>query len=276
MDDRRLLDMARRLAAVGGVVGVTLGGSRARGTHTAGSDVDLGLYYRGALDVVALTELAAELTGAPVEVTTPGAWGPWVDGGAWLVVDGTPVDWLYRDLDRVLACRRAAEAGRFAVHPQAGHPFGVPEHAYVGEVALARVLADPTGELRELQEAARPYPPALAESGVDALGEAHLTLSGARKAVSRADTTFVAGCVFRALVLCAHALHARAGRWLVHEKGAVTAAGLLPDAPDDFAARAQAVLGSLGTDPGRLAAAVGDAEVLVDEVAAAVRRPGTP
>jgi hypothetical protein len=34
-------------------------------------------------------------------VTRPGEWGPWVDGGGWLHVGGTAVDWLYRDLDRV-------------------------------------------------------------------------------------------------------------------------------------------------------------------------------
>jgi predicted nucleotidyltransferase len=32
------------LTAVGGVVGVLLGGRRARGTHAPGSDVDLGVY----------------------------------------------------------------------------------------------------------------------------------------------------------------------------------------------------------------------------------------
>src|SRR3712207_8687536 len=34
-------------------------------------------------------------------VTAPGGWGPWVDGGGWLTIDGSAVDWIYRDLDRV-------------------------------------------------------------------------------------------------------------------------------------------------------------------------------
>ena len=29
-----------------------------------------------------------------------GEWGPWVDGGCWLSIAGTAVDWQYRDLDR--------------------------------------------------------------------------------------------------------------------------------------------------------------------------------
>ena len=51
MTDVPLNEIADRLVAVGGVVGVVLGGSRARGTHRPDSDYDLGLYYRGGLDV---------------------------------------------------------------------------------------------------------------------------------------------------------------------------------------------------------------------------------
>ncbi|MEU9507520.1 nucleotidyltransferase domain-containing protein [Micromonospora sp. NPDC048170] len=47
-------DLADRLCAVGGVVAVALGGSRARGEHRPDSDWDLGLYYRGELDVPGL------------------------------------------------------------------------------------------------------------------------------------------------------------------------------------------------------------------------------
>jgi len=42
--------LAARLAAIPGVVAVTLGGSRATNTAVAGSDWDFGLYYQGRLD----------------------------------------------------------------------------------------------------------------------------------------------------------------------------------------------------------------------------------
>ncbi|WP_371099387.1 nucleotidyltransferase domain-containing protein, partial [Streptomyces sanglieri] len=71
--------MAARLTAVPGIRAVALGGSRARGTHRPDSDWDLGLYYRGTPDVAALTALATEVQGSPVEVAGPGGWGPWVD-----------------------------------------------------------------------------------------------------------------------------------------------------------------------------------------------------
>lgn len=82
-----LTGIATSLTGVDGVVGVLLGGSRARGDHSPDSDVDLGVYYRPPLDVEALTELARQIasareSGGLVTVTRPGDWGPWVDGGA--------------------------------------------------------------------------------------------------------------------------------------------------------------------------------------------------
>ncbi|MEV4803182.1 nucleotidyltransferase domain-containing protein [Nonomuraea sp. NPDC049421] len=132
--------IARRLAAVHGVVAVTLGGSRARGTHRPDSDIDLGLYYRGPLAVHDLRALAREITGHETDVTEPGGWGPWVDGGGWLIVDGRQVDWIYRDLDRVQQVWRDCRAGRYEVGFQAGHPLGFYSHAYAGEVALFRAI----------------------------------------------------------------------------------------------------------------------------------------
>ncbi|WP_407555226.1 nucleotidyltransferase domain-containing protein [Streptomyces sp. Pv4-95] len=263
----RLTEIADRLTEVGGVVGVCLGGSRARGTHRPDSDFDLGLYYRPPLDTAALRLLAAELTGGPVEVTEPGGWGPWVDGGAWLTVDGCPVDWIYRDLDRVHRIWEECRAGRFEVGIQAGHPLGVYSPAYVGEVALGRVLADPGGELRPMRREARRYPePLRAALIANALWEAPFTLANARKGAARGDAYYAAGCLFRAIGLLVQGLHAHAGCWVLNEKGAVRSAGELPAAPAGFAARSHELLGTLGTAPAVLSATLDAADRLTAEV----------
>ena len=49
--------LAERLAAIPGVVAVTLGGSRATGTAVEGSDWDFGLYYRRGLNPADITAL---------------------------------------------------------------------------------------------------------------------------------------------------------------------------------------------------------------------------
>ncbi|MEU4684889.1 nucleotidyltransferase domain-containing protein [Streptomyces xinghaiensis] len=263
----RLTEIADRLTDIGGVVGVCLGGSRARGTHRPDSDFDLGLYYRPPLDTAALRLLAAELTGEPVDVTEPGGWGPWVDGGAWLTVDGCRIDWIYRDLDRVHRIWEECRAGRFEVGIQAGHPLGVYSHAYVGEVAVGRVIADPGGELRALQHETRRYPEPLREALIaNARWEAPFTLAGARKGAARGDAFHVAGCLFRAVGLLVQGLHAHAGRWVLNEKGAVQAAGQLPAAPADFAARAHQLFAVPGTDPDVLSTVLDAADGLAAEV----------
>lgn len=267
--------LAERLCTVDGVVAVLLGGSRARGDHAPDSDVDLGIYYRPPLDVAGLGALARAVAGPDAHVTEPGEWGPWVDGGAWLQVAGTAVDWIYRDLGRVHAAWQDACVGRTSFHAQVGHPLGFLDVAYAGEVALGVVLADPTGELAGLQLAARSYPAPLSAASGRWLWEAEFTVGIARKAVGRRDATFVAGCLFRAVGLCAHALHARAGRWLLNEKGAVAAAGRLPGAPAGFARRAHGLLAHPGAAPDELAATLDAATALVEEVRAACAVPAT-
>ncbi|MFF0065374.1 nucleotidyltransferase domain-containing protein [Streptomyces sp. NPDC005279] len=263
----RLMEIADRLTDVGGVVGVCLGGSRARGTHRPDSDFDLGLYYRPPLDTAALRRLASELTGESVAVTEPGGWGPWVDGGAWLTVDSCRVDWIYRDLDRVHRIWDECQEGRFDVGFQAGHPLGVYSHAYVGEVALGRVLADPAGELQGLQQETRRYPEPLRDALIaNARWEAPFTLANARKGAARGDTFYVAGCLFRTVGLLVQGLHAHAGCWVLNEKGAVQAAAELPAAPADFSARAHGLFAVLGTAPDVLSTALDAADGLAAEV----------
>ena len=233
--------MAERIAAVPGVVGVVLGGSRARGSHRPDSDVDLGLYYRDAIDLARLRHLAVEVAGPNAELTDHGGWGPWVDGGGWLDIAGVRVDWLYRDVDRVRRCWEQAQAGRYSWNPQAGHPLGVPEFAYVGELALSVPLSDPSGELGALR-ASFSYPDPLRRALVANLWEADFLVRITAKADRRGDTVYVAACRSRAILLCAHALHAVERRWVVNEKGAVASAGQGPTAPQQFAERAEAAL----------------------------------
>ncbi|GHF71089.1 hypothetical protein GCM10010218_60530 [Streptomyces mashuensis] len=269
----RLADIADRLTAVGGVVGVCLGGSRARGTHGPDSDYDLGLYYRPPLDTAALRLLAAELTGDTVEVTEPGGWGPWVDGGAWLTIDGHRVDWIYRNLDRVHHVWQQCRAGQFEIGAQPGHPLGVYSHSYAGEIALGRILSDPSGKLLALQEQTRHYPPPLRTALIDnARWEAPFILANARKGAARGDAFYVAGCLFRAVGLLVHALHAHAGCWVLNEKGVVQAAGGLAAAPADFAGRAHGLFSGLGTSPDSLAAVLDAADRLAAEVCHALAR----
>jgi len=226
--------MAHRIVDIPGIVGVALGGSRARGEHSPDSDTDLGLYYRGPLDTVALQVLADELSDTPAAVTEPGGWGPWVDGGGWLRVDGMAVDWIYRDVDRVRRSGEDATAGTWDWHFQVGHPLGFPGTTYAGELFHGRILADPSGDLSQIRLAE--FPEALQRSIFGRLGEAEFLLRGSAKALPRRDAAYVCACLFRVLQLCAHALAAQRGRFVLNEKSA-----LLPRFLGEFGERAQSV-----------------------------------
>ncbi|MEO8827469.1 nucleotidyltransferase domain-containing protein [Lapillicoccus sp.] len=265
------LDLGRitaGLAGVPGVVGTVLGGSRARGTHTPDSDVDLGLYYRGDVDTGALSDLAKELAGPDARVTRQGEWGPWVDGGGWLTIDGVHVDWIYRDLDRVRDAWVRAQRGVYTWNTQAGHPLGVPDFAYVGELAHGIVLDDPSGELGALRSMIR-YPAPLARALVENLWEADFLVDIADKGVSRNDTAYVALCLSRSFLLCAHALHGHEQVWLVNEKGAIASAGQLDSAPRQFEQRVTKVLAHVGSSPIELARSIAAARSIVQETRSA-------
>ncbi|MFD7583973.1 nucleotidyltransferase domain-containing protein [Kitasatospora sp. NPDC059811] len=260
-------EMANRLAEVPGVVGVMLGGSRARGEHRPDSDWDLGVYYRGGLDLAALRALA----GPEVEVAGPGGWGPWVNGGAWLQVDGVAVDWILRDVDRVEQVWADCREGRYEVGVQAGHPLGFWSPCYAGEVALGQVLADPARELTDLQQKASTYPEPLREALAAGAWEAEFLVGAAAKGAARADTLYVSLCLSRAVGVLVQAMFADGRRWCLNEKGALAVAETLPAAPTGFGPRVRRLLGAPGESAELLAATVAEARALVEETLAALR-----
>jgi predicted nucleotidyltransferase len=263
--------IAARLGEIAGVVGVTLGGSVARGTGDEASDLDLGIYYRpyARPAIQALRTLAQTLDDRhlPNLATAYGEWGRWIDGGAWLTIEGRRVDWLYRDLDRVRGCIAAGEAGQVVIDYQPGHPHGFASHIYAGELHLGRVLFDPDGVLAVLKQRVAVYPSALRGAIVGRfLWEARFSLDLAAKPVARGDVAYVAGCTYRCVASLLQALFALNGQYLVNEKGALREARDLPVLPVDFAERAEAVLGDLGTTPTQLGASLSLLSVLVRQI----------
>ena len=203
-----------RLARIPGVVAVTLGGSRATNTAVEGSDWDFGLYYRGGLDPADIAAL-----GWPGRVFAPGEWGPVVNGGAWLTVDGTKVDLIYRDLDEVMHWTAAAEDGRFEIHREVGYVAGIATYVLAGELALGRVLA---GDLP------RPgFPPKLRQTAPVAWSRlAAGALHFAEVHAGRHDRVACLANLCQAVLAAAQGRLAAAGEWVLNEKRLVGRAGL--------------------------------------------------
>ncbi len=227
MDDEPFLaHVADRLGHLPAVRAVTLGGSRAEGTHRPDSDWDFSVYYRGGFDPQALRDL-----GWPGQVSEIGGWGGGVfNGGAWLEIDGRRCDVHYRDLDMIDRELAAAEQGRFRIEPLMFHLAGIPSYLVLAELAAKRVLR---GQLPNPD-----YPAALRAKAPAVWWD-------------RADRTFAyahdnhaphgrlaqcAGLVAQATSQAAHAVLAARAQWVTNDKTLLTKAGLRQ--ADDFVAAA--------------------------------------
>ena len=104
MIDNIIQSVTEKLSSLPYIEGIVLGGSRARGTHTEDSDIDIGIYYKSeSFDITAINQIATELDDENRNnlVVPPGAWGDWINGGGWLVINGYHVDLILRDIKRV-------------------------------------------------------------------------------------------------------------------------------------------------------------------------------
>jgi hypothetical protein len=215
-DEAFCVEAGDRLAALPGVLAVTLGGSRATGTARPDSDWDFSVYYRRRFDPSVLNSL-----GWPGEIFRIGGWGGGVfNGGAWLTAGDRHVDVHYRDLDDVEPELAEAQAGRFRVERLLFHLAGIPTYIVAAELANNRVLH---GDLP------RPaYPAALRETAPGRwYGEARATLEYARNAHAiRGHLADTAGAIATAACQSAHALLAARGQWVTNEKHLVDLAGL--------------------------------------------------
>jgi predicted nucleotidyltransferase len=217
VDDSLFVDhVADRLAALPGVLAVSLGGSRATGTHDPSSDWDFALYYRERFDPDDLRTLGWQGT-----VSEIGGWGGGVfNGGAWLDIDGRRVDVHYRNLDVVEHELAEAQQGRFHIEPLLFHLAGIPSYLIVAELAMNRVLH---GALPRTD-----YPQLLRETAPPVWTDrAQMTLGYARNAyVGSGRLTELAGALAISGAMAAHAVLAARGEWVTNEKRLLERAGL--------------------------------------------------
>ncbi|MDQ1519013.1 MAG: hypothetical protein QOI55_86 [Actinomycetota bacterium] len=211
---RAVEHLAARLAAIPGVVAVTLGGSRARGEARPHSDWDFGLYYRDTIDTGAIRAL-----GFDGDVFEPWQWGRIPNGGAWLTVDGQKVDLIYRDLDDVERWTNEANQGRFEIYREVGHVAGVPTYTLTGELAINKLLS---GTLPKPD-----FPDALRETAPPIwMNLARGALKFAEHHERNDDSVPRQANLAVAVLSLAHAICCEQGVWVLNEKGLVARAGL--------------------------------------------------
>ena len=199
------------LTTLPGAVAVVLGGSHALGSHDTHSDWDLGLYYRGAVDLTSLEPRGA--------VFPPGSWGRVMNGGAWLRCGGLKVDVLLRDLDVVEHWTRQAGEGAFERDALLGYLAGIPTYTLSAELALCQPL---WGAIPEA-----PFPPKLANAAPSVWRFCRtFSIDYARMHASRGNMAGAVGQAAAAAMEEAHAIVCERGEWVCNEKRLIGVAGL--------------------------------------------------
>ena len=236
---------------------IVLGGSRATGTATETSDIDIGLYYdSGQIDYPKLNFIARQIDDRHREnlICRPGEWGEWVNCGGWLTIDGCPVDLIMRDWARVTRVIADTDQGKFSCHYHTGHPHAYVDAMYRGELAVSKVLYARDQSFLAVKKHAENYPCKLRDAIIGSfLSEAQFTCTQAEKAARTDDIYYLEGQAFRLISAMNQALFALNEEWLLNEKKAVFRIMGLNEHPEEYAGRVRDAFASVGTSPLRAA-----------------------
>jgi hypothetical protein len=241
--------IVKSLSDIRGVKAIALGGSQSRGQADADSDFDIGLYYNAdSLDLAALERSLKGLDDGHKDnlLNPPGEWGPWINGGAWLTVDGMPVDILLREIGKVESTIQDCIDGKITIDYQCGHPFGFVNIIYAAETHYCKPLwqdeSAPLGKLKALLYSKGEYSPDMREAVVKKfLWEAWFSLACGRKAAFKGDIHYAVGSVFRTVCSWVEVLYALNNRYLMNEKGSLHCISGLSRKPVDMEERIRRV-----------------------------------
>lgn len=254
-------EIVAKLAAVRNVAAVVLGGSYARGTAKATSDLDFGIYYTegSPFDTGRIREVAEKISspGTPPTVTGFYEWGPWVNGGAWIVTSQGKVDFLYRNVQQIERTIARASTGSYEHNYYQQPTFGFNSIVYLAETQCCITLADPSGAIARLKTAVERYPEELRRKVItDSLWLAEFTLMHAQGFAENGDVLNSAGCVVRICYFLLHTLFALNRVYYFGDKGALETTEMFDRKPPDFAWRIQKIVSEPGDKPIKLIATI--------------------
>ena len=263
--------IVREVKDIPGVVGVVLGGARARGNSLETSDIDIGIYYDEYLgfNTEDLSVAAAKLDDEHREnlVTPIGGWGPWVNAGGWLTIDGYHVDFILRDIDRVEEEINDCIEGKITTNYQTGHPHGYLNVMYMGEVSICNILLDKYKKIAQLKNKTKPYPKRLKDVMVNYfMFEACFSLMHAESNIDKDDISYVAGHIFRSVSCLNQLLFAANEEYCINEKRAVKIIDSFEIKPKNYKKRIDEIFTLISSNPEDTKKAVEILKEIIDEV----------
>jgi len=275
-----LQDIVDTLIEVDGLQAIVLGGSWASNTQRPDSDIDLGLYYSEGtpLDIKHLRKIAIELNDMPnPEMTELGGWGKWVNGGAWLTIQGRRVDFLYRNIDFVSTIIDECNRGKTQFDYLQQPPYGFYSYIYCAETQQCKIIYDPEGAIQNLKSKITRYPEVLKNNIINGfLWHAEFSLEVARKSAKRGEVYFVAGCLTRIASSLVQVLYALNEKYFINDKRLYEDLQQFSTKPQNFAKRLDRILGDIGCDSKKLVETLLNTQTLLSEVIELCRDHYTP
>lgn len=259
------------LKTVKGIEAVVLGGSRARGNHSEKSDIDIGIYYSNGsqLDLEELNRLATELddTHRSNLITKIGEWGPWINGGGWLCIDGLATDFLLRDLNKVSVVIDECLNEKITIDYQPGHPHGFVNTIYVAETYYCKILWSTNNLLASLKDKITPYPLPIKTGIINKfLWEAGFANVIAYKGLLKNDIVYAAGCIYRSISCLIQVIYALNETYIMNEKGSLANIDTFGIIPKDFKKKIESIFYSLTADTENMKNIIDDLSCIVKEV----------
>lgn len=240
-----LTRIADDLQQVEGVEAIVLGGSYAAGMATEQSDLDIGIYYRAqqSFSIHDIKTIVERYAVSPATVTDFYEWGPWVNGGAWMMTEQGKVDFLYRNIDQVQDTIDQAQRGEWENHFEQQPPYGFSSVIYLAEISVCQPLYDPTGILADWKRVVTTYPPGLKETIIrQSLWAADFTLWQTAGFAEKQDVYNTVGCLARAVKNLVAAVFAINERYPLGDKKLVEQLQGAVKIPADFSGKIDRIL----------------------------------
>jgi len=260
----------KELEGVPGVIGIVLGGSRARRTYHSTSDIDIGIYYDESIgfDVKEVNGVAGKLDDEHREnlVSSLGEWGDWINGGGWLIVEGYHVDIIFRDIKRVKDVINECLLGNVSSYYHAGHPHAFLNVMYMGEISICKILTDPTNQLVKLKAKTNPYPQVIKEAIIGYFSfEASFSMMFAKENIDKDDLSYVVGHCYRTISCLNQVLFAMNEEYCINEKKAVRMIEGFKNRPENYKKRIDNIFGLISANEDNAREAVNMLQELISD-----------
>ncbi|SHH77839.1 nucleotidyltransferase domain-containing protein [Winogradskyella jejuensis] len=212
------------LRRIENIEAVVLGGSYSTGNATEKSDIDIGLYYseNAPFNIDSIKQIANKYSIHKPTVTNFYDWGKWVNGGAWIETKYGKLDFIYKNIEQLIATISDSKNGKWENDFEQKPPYGFSSITYLAETKNCIVLYDKSGILKSLKEKVEVYPNKLKKTIItESIRSVEFTISHAELFFNENNMYHTTGCLTRAIKSILNIIFAINETYPINDKSAI-------------------------------------------------------